>query len=75
MDNDKFNEQEILWQSLEYFDSVESQPIALKDRVELLERDCINNALEIYDGNRTKAAKHLNMGRTLLIHKIKKLDL
>jgi sigma-54 dependent transcriptional regulator, acetoin dehydrogenase operon transcriptional activator AcoR len=43
--------------------------------LENIERERIVNALELAEGNRSKAAAALGIGRTLLIHKIKKYSL
>ena len=40
-----------------------------------IEKQRVESALAEHDNNRTKAAEHLGIGRTLLIHKIKKYDL
>lgn len=47
----------------------------LTKEIEMLEKTRIKNALEGNEGNRTRAAKDLGIGRTLLIHKIKKYNL
>lgn len=49
--------------------------IPLGTEVEMLEKDRIVTALATYGGNRTKTANHLGIGRTLLIHKLKKYKL
>jgi DNA-binding NtrC family response regulator len=45
---------------------------ALPDEVAMLERDRISDALSKTEGNQTKAAKLLKIGRTNLIAKMKK---
>ena len=67
-------EQDILFQELAYFDTF-AKDIALPDELENIERERIVNALELAEGNRSKAAAVLGIGRTLLIHKIKKYNL
>jgi transcriptional regulator with PAS, ATPase and Fis domain len=68
------DEQAILFQELAYFDTF-AKDIALPDELESIERERITHALELAEGNRSKAAAALGIGRTLLIHKIKKYDL
>ena len=68
------DEQSILFQELDYFDTF-VKDIALPDELENIERERIVNALELAEGNRSKAAAALGIGRTLLIHKIKKYNL
>ncbi len=70
----KQNEQDILFQELAYFDTF-AKDVALPDELESIERERITHALELAESNRSKAAKALGIGRTLLIHKIKKYDL
>jgi DNA-binding NtrC family response regulator len=68
------NEQQALWDALDYFD----RPIeetGLVQELERLEIDRITHALDAYEGNRSRAARKLGIGRTLLIHKIKKYNL
>lgn len=68
-------EQDALWkicgELAEYHDELRFET-ALPDEVELLERDRISDALSRVDGNQTKAAKLLKIGRTNLIAKMKK---
>jgi len=67
-------EQDALWQSLD--EAFPAVPVVYKtdlnEQMETLERDCIENALEAVNGNQTKAADMLNIGRTCLIAKMKK---
>lgn len=49
--------------------------IDLRSELDELEKSRINSALLYCEGNRTKAAKQLGIGRTLLLHKIKKYNL
>ena len=70
-------EQEALWEicnDLEKFYEERQYETALPDEVEMLERDRISNALAKVDGNQTKAAKLLKIGRTNLIAKMKKYN-
>lgn len=67
------NEQQALWDALSYFDDVEQ--LNLPNELEALERSRIRDALLNHKNNRSKAASELGIGRTLLIHKIKKYDL
>ena len=68
-------EQEALWEvcnDLEKFYEERQYETALPDEVEMLERDRISNALAKTEGNQSKAAKLLKIGRTNLIAKMKK---
>ncbi len=71
--NSEQNEQQVLWDALDYFEVQELE--SLDQEVRNLEQDRITNALCIHEGNRSRAAKTLGIGRTLLIHKIKKYNL
>ena len=70
-------EQDAIWQSLD--EAFPAVPIVYKtdlnEELAKLERGCIENALEAVDGNQTKAANMLNIGRTCLIAKMKKYEL
>ena len=70
-------EQDHIWQSLD--DAFPAVPVVYKtdlnEELETLERGCIKNALDAVDGNRTKAANMLSIGRTCLIAKMKKYEL
>ena len=70
-------EQEALWkicgELAEYHEEIEFET-ALPDEVEMLERQKISNALAKTEGNQTKAAKLLKIGRTNLIAKMKKYN-
>ena len=67
------NEQQAIWDALSYFDNAEYPN--LPNELEALERNRIRDALINHDDNRSKAASELGIGRTLLIHKIKKYNL
>jgi len=47
----------------------------LNEQLETLELNCIKTALQAHNGNRTKAAQLLNIGRTCLLAKMKKYKL
>ncbi len=47
----------------------------LNEQLETLELNCIETALQAHNGNRTKAAQLLNIGRTCLLAKMKKFNL
>jgi|SaaInl6LU_22_DNA_1037377.scaffolds.fasta_scaffold68030_2 transcriptional regulator with PAS, ATPase and Fis domain len=47
----------------------------LNEQLETLELNCIETALQAHNGNRTKAAQLLNIGRTCLLAKMKKYKL
>lgn len=67
-------EQDMLWEAigeLEYIQSVDNLPKAVSE----LEQSNIVTALEKYEGNRTKAAEELGIGRTNLIAKIRKYNI
>ena len=70
-------EQDAIWQSLD--EAFPAVPIVYKtdlnEELSKLERGCIENALEAVDGNQTKAANMLNIGRTCLIAKMRKYEL
>ncbi len=71
------NEQDALWQSLD--EAFPAVPVVYKTdlnkELSKLERGCIENALEAVDGNQTKAADMLSIGRTCLIAKMKKYEI
>ena len=67
-------EQDALWRmtgELEFAISIENLPEAISN----LEQSNIVTALEKYQGNKTKAAEELGIGRTNLIAKIRKYDI
>jgi len=67
-------EQDWIWEQLEYFNDVNTVE-GLADEVVKLEVVRIREALDQCNYNRTHAAKSLGIGRTLLIHKIKKYEI
>ena len=67
-------EQDALWRitgELDFAISIENLPEAISN----LEQSNIVTALEKYNGNKTKAAEDLGIGRTNLIAKIKKYEI
>lgn len=68
------NEEELVYDAVTSFFGDPKTP-TLTEELESIEKSRIKNALEGNDGNRTRAAKDLGIGRTLLIHKIKKYNL
>lgn len=69
-------EQDALWEALDVFDIVkENFPEVLHERLAQVEQEAIIDALYKTQGNQSQAAEKLGMGRTLLIHKIKKYNL
>lgn len=70
-------EQEAIMDAIDELDWVSeaAQQMPLAAEVEMLEKDRIVTALATYNGNRTKTANYLGIGRTLLIHKLKKYKL
>jgi len=71
---DNKTEQDLIWQSLD-----DAFPVVYKtdlnEELSKLERGSIENALEAVEGNQTKAADMLSIGRTCLIAKMKKYRL
>ena len=72
-------EQDYIWNALDDAFPMADTSIVYKTdlnaQLETLERGCIENALDAVDGNQTKAAGMLNIGRTCLIAKMKKYEL
>ena len=72
-------EQDYIWDALDdafpMADTTIVYKTDLNDQLETLERGCIQNALDTVDGNQTKAADMLNIGRTCLIAKMKKYNI
>ena len=70
-------EQDLIWDALD--DAFPAVPVVYKtdlnEELATLERGCIENALEAVEGNQTKAADMLSIGRTCLIAKMKKYEL
>ena len=63
-----FNMFDSMWEE----STVEELQYSLVTELEKLERERIVNALAFANGNQTKAAQSLDIGRTCLIAKIKK---
>jgi|TARA_A100001011_G_C13587778_1_gene546989 transcriptional regulator with PAS, ATPase and Fis domain len=69
-------EQLILWNSFdEIWPKNTIEEFSLVDEMHKIEYDHLQNALLRTDGNRTKAAEILGIGRTCLIAKLKKFNL
>jgi len=68
-------EQDALFEALDEMAWNVKVKIPLASEVEMLEKERITAALSLHNGNRTKTADHLGIGRTLLIHKLKKYNL
>lgn len=66
-----YEEQDFLWHSLDYFNDY-TDPTSLPNQIEQLECDRILDALDRHNGNKSRAAQELGIGRTNLIAKIKK---
>jgi DNA-binding NtrC family response regulator len=70
-------EQDYIWDALD--DAFPAVPVVYKtdlnEELSKLERGSIENALEAVEGNQTKAADMLSIGRTCLIAKMKKYRL
>ena len=71
--NSEQNEQQVLWDALDCFNTVEE--LSLDEELKQIEQSRISNALLSHEGNRSRAAAMLGIGRTLLLHKIKKYNL
>ena len=68
-------EQDVLWESLDDAFSHITINTSLANEVAELERNRIVEALANYNGNQTKAAKSLKLGRVTFIAKAKKYEL
>ena len=70
-------DQDYIWDALD--DAFPAVPVVYKtdlnEELSKLERGSIENALEAVEGNQTKAADMLSIGRTCLIAKMKKYRL
>tara|TARA_B100001057_G_scaffold482463_1_gene557862 strand:+ start:3334 stop:3597 length:264 start_codon:yes stop_codon:yes gene_type:complete len=53
----------------------EMHPVTLPEEIAVLEKKRIETALELNEGNRTRTADQLGIGRTNLIAKLRKYDL
>lgn len=67
-------ESDYIWEQLGFFEN-QIKPESLHEEVANIERTRIHEALQQFADNRTHAAKSLGIGRTLLLHKIKKYEL
>jgi transcriptional regulator with PAS, ATPase and Fis domain len=72
---DEIKEQEYFYNMFNEMWPHALEPIDLKTEVEKYEIDSITDALMKFEGNQTKAAKALSIGRTCLIAKMKKYDI
>jgi transcriptional regulator with PAS, ATPase and Fis domain len=73
--NRRMEEQDALWAicgELEQYYKEKENDTSLHTEVEMLERERISDALAKTEGNQSKAAKLLKIGRTNLIAKMKK---
>jgi transcriptional regulator with PAS, ATPase and Fis domain len=73
--NRRMEEQDALWAicgELEQYYKEKENDKSLSTEVEMLERERISDALAKTEGNQSKAAKLLKIGRTNLIAKMKK---
>ena len=77
----KYDQQHVQDEFFDAFDELwgpiihEMHPVTLPEEIAVLENKRITNALEHNEGNRTKTADQLGIGRTNLIAKLKKYDL
>ena len=72
---DEITEQEYFYNMFNEMWPYSLEPIDLKTEVEKYEIDSITDALMKFEGNQTKAANALSIGRTCLIAKMKKYDI
>jgi len=72
---DNIEEQDYIFEQLDSMQSRWCPSKPLNVELEEIEKSRIINALAMFSGNRTKAADELGIGRTLLIHKLKKYNL
>lgn len=72
---DEITEQEYFYNMFNEMWPHSLEPIDLKTEVEKYEIDSITDALMKFEGNQTKAAHALSIGRTCLIAKMKKYDI
>ena len=76
MDLNEKSEQDLLWDTLdECFPTNIKLSIDMKKELEHTEKEYVETAYKENNFNQSKAAKALGLGRTLLIHKLKKYDL
>lgn len=68
-------EQDALWEAIDEIGQEICVIRTLPEEVSLIELKAIHTALHNHNGNRTKAAEELGIGRTNLIAKIKKYKL
>lgn len=71
-------ESEIWYQELTALGELWTKPIqeeSLSKELEELEKRRIADAMDVAEGNRSRAAKYLGIGRTLLLHKLKKYEM
>ena len=79
--DDKDNQYHVQDEFFEAFDELwgpiihEMHPVTLPQEIAVLEKKRIATALELNEGNRTKTADQLGIGRTNLIAKLRKYDL
>jgi transcriptional regulator with PAS, ATPase and Fis domain len=72
------NQEDLVWDAvMDVCDNiwVKNNTIDLSKKLEDIEKTAIIDALYAHQNNRTRAAESLGIGRTLLIHKIKKYGL
>lgn len=72
---DNIEEQDYIFDQLDSMQERWCPSKPLNVELEEIEKQRIESALLNQNNNRTKTAKELGIGRTLLIHKIKKYDL
>lgn len=55
--------------------AIDSLPVTLKDAREQAEKDVIRRAIELFQGNKERAAEYLGIGRTAIFEKIRKYNI
>ncbi len=64
-----------IWEELNLIEKSEEGNLNITEQLELIEKESIRQVLEKHNGNQTKAAKELGLGRTALQYKMKKYGL
>ena len=72
---EELSEQGYLWAALDDLKQPIRETLKLPKAVTELETEEISHALEVHNGNRTRAADALGIGRTNLIAKMRKYEL
>ena len=70
-----FEEQSFIMDALDSLWKDSAREVGLTDEMTCLEKNRIIEAMHLCGGNKTHASQYLGIGRTLLIHKLKKYEL